>query len=204
MTKKLIQHIRVCVFRGLLTVTPLLLCTTAVYLLYIFIDQKIMGFLGRFFEIRKVPGLGIFLVLAALYLTGLIVSNIIGRGLFKLIEGITRRIPFLKSIYEVGRQITHSFLATDGAKQVFKKVVLLRLDNELRAPAFVMSSLVDRQTAEELLLVFIPTAPTPTGGFIFIVKAAQTVDPGWTVEESLKLILSMGIISPGAFHSKPS
>jgi uncharacterized membrane protein len=204
MTKNLIQHIRTCIFRGVLTITPLLLCASAVYLLYVLIDKKIMGFLNGFFEIGKIPGMGIFLVLVALYLTGLIVSSIIGRRFFKLIEAVTQRIPFVKSVYDVGRQITHSFLSADGTNQLFKKVVLLQLDKELRTLAFVMSSIVDQQTGEELLMVFIPTVPTPAGGFIFIVKAAQTVDPGWTVEESLKMVLSMGIISPKTFQSKAS
>ena len=44
--------------------------------------------------------------------------------------------------------------------------------------------------------MFVPAVPNPTTGFIFLVKASQTVDPGWTVEEAVKMIVSAGIIAP--------
>jgi len=33
-------------------------------------------------------------------------------------------------------------------------------------------------------------------GIVFIVKPSQTLDCGWTVEEALKMVVSIGIISP--------
>ena len=76
--KHFIEHLRTFIFRGLLAVIPLLLCVFAVQLLYTLIDKRVLEFLSKFFEVRKIPGLGILLVLILLYFIGLVVSNIIG------------------------------------------------------------------------------------------------------------------------------
>ena len=60
---------------------------------------------------------------------------------------------------------------------------------------FVVGSIKD-QNGEELLKIFVPSAPHPLTGIIFIVKPSQTLDCNWTVEEALKMVVSIGIISP--------
>ena len=182
--------------RGLLAIVPLLLCAVSIQLLYTLIDKKIMVFLGQYFEVRQIPGLGILLLLVSLYLTGLILSNILGREFLKFVDNISVKIPIIGSIYSVGKQLTQSF-SVDEPNQAFKKAILVKLNqDEVWTPGFVMNSIVNAKTKENMLFVYIPTVPTPTGGFVFIVKESQTMDPGWTVEECLKVIVSMGIISP--------
>lgn len=195
--KHFFQHLRTHVFRGLLAVIPLLLCFLAVYLLYIIIDQRVVGFLNNFFAVRQIPGLGILLVLVSLYLIGLIVSNILGHRILRLLESIPQRIPFIKTIYGVGKQLSQGLSVVDGEKQAFQKAVLVRLNKDgLWVPAFVTGSIKNPVTKEEFLFLLIPTAPTPASGFVFVVKASETVDPGWSVEECLKAIVSVGIITP--------
>ncbi len=195
--KHFFQHIRVYIFRGLLAIIPLLLCVLAVRLLYVLIDQKVVGFLSNFFAVRKIPGMGILLLLAALYFIGLVVSNILGHRVLRLFESITAKIPFIKTIYGVGKQLSQGLSVVDGEKQAFQKAVLVRLSKDgLWVPAFVMSSIKNRDTQEEFLFVLIPTSPTPASGFVFVVRASETTDPGWSVEECLKAIVSVGIITP--------
>lgn len=196
MRKGIFDHIRTCVFRGLLAIIPLLLCALAIQLLYVLIDKKVMSFLGKFVDIRQVPGLGIVFLLLSLYLIGLIVSNIIGRQFFRFIDNITERIPFIKVIYSAGKQLAQGLSVADGKSQAFKKALLVKVNENLWVPAFLMNSKVDPDTDEELFFVLIPTAPTPGSGFVAMVKANQTMDPGWSVEECLKAIVSVGIIVP--------
>jgi len=49
---------------------------------------------------------------------------------------------------------------------------------------------------EKLLKVFVPTPPNPTSGTMVVVKESETRDPGWTVEEAMKTVISGGIIGP--------
>jgi uncharacterized membrane protein len=194
--KKVFKHIQVFMFRGLLAVIPILLCWLAVHIMYVFIDKRIMVFLSKYFEVRKIPGMGILLLLLSLYLLGLIVSNIIGHRIFKLFEDITQRIPFINTIYGAGKQLSHGLSMADG-KQTFQKAVLVKLGNDgLMIPGFIMNSITSPVTKEEYFFVLIPTAPTPASGFVCVVKANQIHDPGWTVEECLKAIVSVGIVTP--------
>lgn len=194
--KHFIEHLRTFIFRGLLAIIPLLLCTIAVQLLYNLIDKKVLEFLNQYWEVRKVPGLGILLVLISLYFIGLVVSNIIGHQAFRLIEVFTQRIPLIKTVYNVGKQLSHGLSVADGEKQAFKKAVLVKVNKDGPfVPAFVMNT-IKGQGGEEFYFVLVPTAPTPGSGFVFVVKVSETVDPGWSVEECLKAIISVGIITP--------
>src|SRR3989344_577489 len=171
------QHIRTYIFRGLLAVIPILLCLLAVQLLYILIYKKIIGFLSNYWQVRKVPGMGILLL--------------------RLLEGISQRIPFIKTIYAVGKQLSQGLAVGEKGKQAFQKALLVRLNPDgLWVPAFVMSSIKSRTTGEDLLFVLIPTSPTPASGFVFVVRPSQTFDPGGTAEECLKAGVSVGIITP--------
>ncbi len=200
--KHFFLHLRVYIFRGLLAVIPLLLSILAVKLLYELIDKRVMAFIDDFVNVRQIPGLGILLVLVCLYLIGLIVSNVIGRQIFNLIERVTKRIPVIKAIYQVGQQLTEGLSVAEG-KQAFQKALLVDCNNTgVWTVAFVTGRTVEEDSGIEMLRMFVPTVPNPTTGFVFVVRPDQTKDPGWTVEEALKMIVSAGIISPARIASK--
>ncbi|MCX5682010.1 MAG: DUF502 domain-containing protein [Candidatus Omnitrophica bacterium] len=194
--KKFIQHLRVYIFRGILAIIPIFLSLLAIQLLYVLIDKKVMVLLGKFIEVRQIPGLGLLLVLVCLYLIGMIVSNIAGRGLFRFIDWIGQGIPVIKAVYHAGKQLSESLSGAE-AKQTFKKPLLIDWnDNGVWAIAFVAGQIVDQRTGENLYRVFMPHVPNPATGFIFLVKESQTIDPGWTMEEAIKMVISGGVISP--------
>ena len=200
--KNFFKHIRVYILRGLLAMIPIFLCILAIQLLYVLIDKRVMVFFNRFLDVRKIPGLGILLVLLCLYLIGLIVSNVIGKRFFRLLEQVSQRIPLIKVIYQLGKQLSESFSGEKG-KEVFKKVVLVDWSNNgLWAIGFVTGKIIDQRGGEPMLRVFVPTVPTPTTGFIFVVKESAAIDPGWTVEEALKMVISGSVIAPQEIRNK--
>jgi uncharacterized membrane protein len=199
--KKFFNHINSYILRGLLAIIPLVLCIIAMRLLYILIDKQIMIFLEQFIGFREFPGLGILLLLFSLYVIGLIFSNVLGRPIFRLIDSIAERIPFIKAIYGVGKQISNTLSMTDPQKQAFKKAVLVDTFNGNGWMLGFVTGTIKNQNGEELLKVFVPAVPHPLTGIIFIVKPSQTLDCGWTVEEALKIIVSAGIISPEKFRT---
>ena len=197
--KNFYNHIWLYILRGLLAIIPLLLCFLAIKLLYVLIDKQVMTFLAHYFDIRQIPGLGILLLLISLYIIGLVFSNVLGRQIFSFIGNITERIPIIKFVYGIGKQISDTLSITDPEKQAFKKAVLINTFNGNGwMLGFVTGNMKD-QNGEELLKVFVPAVPHPLTGLIFIVKPSQTLDCGWTVEEALKIIVSAGIISPEGF-----
>ena len=142
------------------------------------------------------PGLGIILSLAALYLLGFIASNIVGKKIFSLIEELTERLPFIKTTYQVGKQLADTLLLPD--RQVFKRAVLVDyLKPGIWTIGFVTGKIIDRRCNDEVLLkVFVPTPPNPTSGTMVVVKESETRDPGWTIEEAIRAVISGGIIGP--------
>jgi uncharacterized membrane protein len=192
--KTLLKHLKTYILRGLLAIIPLALTAFAVNLLYTVIDKRITGVVEKFIGF-SFPGFGVILLLATLYLLGLIVSNVIGRQFFRLVEGIAKRIPLVKTTYNVGRQLSSTLSLPE--KQVFKRAVLVEyLKPGMWTIGFVTGALIDKHTNERLLKVFIPTPPNPISGTMIVVRESQTRDPGWTIEEALKAVISGGMISP--------
>jgi len=193
--KKLFRHIKTYIFRGLLAIIPLALTIFVIQFLYIAIDKRIMGMVDEIVGFR-IPGLGIVLVLVVLYLLGFIASNVMGKKFFGLIERITDRIPLVKTTYHVGKQLSATLSLPE--RQVFKRAVLVEyLKPGMWTIGFVTGVIIDRENSDEKLLkVFVPTPPNPTSGTMVVVRESQTRDPGWSIEEAMKAVISGGIIGP--------
>ncbi len=194
--KKIFVHLGKYILRGLFAVIPLFLCFIAILFLRKFIDKQILEHLPKFIDKHQIPGLGILLLLLSLYLIGLIFSNVVGRQVLKFIHGVAQRIPVINFIYGLGKQLSDTLSDAGLQKQAFKKAVLVNSFNGNGwVLGFVVGSIKD-QNGEELLRIFVPSSPHPLTGIVFIVKPSQTLDCGWTVEEALKMVVSIGIISP--------
>ncbi|MDO8580909.1 MAG: DUF502 domain-containing protein [Candidatus Omnitrophota bacterium] len=196
--KNFLLHARMYILRGLLAVIPLLLSLLAIRFIYVFIDKRIIEVIDRYTGYR-IPGLGLILVLIVLYFIGLITSNVLGRRIFNLIEDISNRIPLIKTIYQVGKQVSNTLSLPE--KQVFKKAVLVEFFRPGdRVIGFITGTVVDNKTSERILKVFVPTVPNPTSGFLVFAKESNVIDPQWTVEEAMKMVISGGIIGPPDIH----
>ncbi len=193
--KRLMQHVKKYIIRGLIASIPLTLTFLAVQLLYSMIDQRAVRILDQVIGF-SFPGLGLILVLTSLYFLGLIASNVVGRQAFHLIERITGHIPLIKTTYKVGKQLGTTLSLPE--KQVFKRAVLVDyLKPGIWTIGFVTGQVIDRKNNDERLFkVFVPTPPNPTSGTMVVVRESQTRDPGWTIEEVIRTVLSGGIIGP--------
>lgn len=144
------------------------------------------------------PGLGVILTLIIVLVTGMVAGNMVGQQIFEFWEGALGRIPVVKSVYSSVKQVSDTLLS--GSGDAFRKVLLVRYPHpEAWSIAFQTSSPV-AQVAEasddELVGVFIPTAPSPVNGFFFFVKKRDTIELDMTVDHALKYIISMGVVVP--------
>ena len=192
--KQPIKHVKTYIFRGLLASIPITLSVLVVYFLYDSIDKRVLNLIDDFIGFR-IPGLGILLVLIILYIVGFIASNVVGKKIFSLIEKATDRIPLIRSTYKIGKQLESSFSISE--KDIFKRAVLVEyLKPGIWTIGFVTGSAMDKTTGLKLLKVFVPTPPNPTSGTMVFVEESQTRNPGWTIEEAMKSVISGGIIGP--------
>jgi uncharacterized membrane protein len=194
--KRLFAHLTKFIVRGAIVIAPLALSYFAVRVLYTTIDRPIAT-LAKHLIHRRIPGLGVLSVLVVLYLLGLVGSNVMGRQMISLFRSGVNHIPLLRAIYRLGEQIGSALSAPE--KQAFKRVVLLEyLKPGMWTVGFVTGTLVDkRPDGETVLKVFIPTPPNPATGTMVLVRESQVRDPGWTMDEGMRTVISGGIIGPG-------
>ncbi|MFC1724657.1 DUF502 domain-containing protein [candidate division KSB1 bacterium] len=193
--KKIYKHFKNFIIRGLLALVPIVLSFFAIRFLYVFLDTWFSKYFDELIGFT-IPGLGLIVLVILLYLIGLIASNIVGKKFFRLIEKISNKIPLVRMTYQVGKQVSSSFSIPD--KQVFQRAVLVEYLKEGQwVVGFVTGSIIDHQNEDkELLKVFVPSPPVPTSGYMILVSEEQIRDPGWTIEEALKAVISGGIIGP--------
>jgi uncharacterized membrane protein len=193
--KGIFKHFKTYIFRGFLAVIPIGLSFLVIRFLYIAVDVKVAAIIERWMGFN-IPGLGFLLVLLVLYLLGLAASNWVGRRAFGLIATVTSKIPLIKSIYSLGKQLAEAFSLPE--KQAFKRVVMLEnFRPGVWSIGFVTATIQDKEKPEERLLrVFVPTAPNPTAGFVVVVREAQVRSLDWTVHEAMNAIISGGIAGP--------
>jgi uncharacterized membrane protein len=193
--RSLFQHLKRYVFRGFLAIIPLALTFLALRILYINIDQRAVRVLEKAVGFGF-PGLGLIFVLLSLYLLGILASNVAGKGLFRVIESLSARVPLIRTTYKVGQQLGVTMSLPE--KEVFKRAVLVEyLKPGIWTIGFVTGTVVDRPNKnEKLLKVFVPTPPNPASGTMVVVRQSETRDPGWTIEEALKAVISGGLLGP--------
>jgi uncharacterized membrane protein len=145
-----------------------------------------------------VPGLGVLLSVVLVLATGMIVANLLGKRLVVAWESLLARIPLVRNLYAGIKQIMEAVLATDGKS--FRKVLLIEYPRKgVWSLAFMTSDSlgeVQDKTGEHVISVFIPTTPNPTSGFVLMVPEKEVIELDMTVEEGLKMIISMGVVVP--------
>ena len=55
---------------------------------------------------------------------------------------------------------------------------------------------VQAHTGQEVVCVFVPTTPNPTSGFIILVPKDDVIELEMTVDEALRMIISLGVVVP--------
>lgn len=198
--KKFIPHLKKYIFRGILASIPIFLSFLVIQFLYLSIDKKVVNIIEHFIGFR-IPGLGFILVLIILYIIGYLTTHFIGKSFFNFIEKIASRIPLIKSIYQIGKQISTTISLPE--KQVFKQVVLVDVFKPgALSIGFVTGTIINTTTNEKIFKVFLPTVPNPTSGILILFKESDITPVSWSVEEAMKIILSGGIIGPDHIEKK--
>ena len=52
------------------------------------------------------------------------------------------------------------------------------------------------KTGEEVINVYVPTTPNPTSGFFLMIPRKDVIELDMSVDQGLKMIISMGVVVP--------
>jgi len=190
-SSRLRQHL----ITGLLTVTPVAITGWILWRFYRVVDDTLRPMLERIIFLRDyVPPflltlLGVLVSLLLLVLIGLITRTLIGVAFFGLFERMINRIPIIKSIFSVTKQIS-GVLLTDN-RQAFQHVVMFEYP---RREIWALGFITHDDPARDNLHIFLPTTPNPTSGFMLLVPRADALILPMTVEEGIRLIISGGAV----------
>jgi len=145
-----------------------------------------------------IPGLGVVVAFLILFVTGVIAANFAGARLILAWEAVLGRIPFVKSIYSSVKQVSDTLLSSKG--NAFRKALLVEFPREGSWTIAFLTGTPASSVAPHLpgdhVSVYVPTTPNPTGGYFLILPRAQVRELDMTVDEALKYIISMGVVSP--------
>jgi len=145
------------------------------------------------------PGLGAVLAFVVLLITGLLVTNLIGRKLVSYWEGVLQRIPLVRSIYGGVKGFTESVFSQNNG---FRKVVMIEFPRAgMWSIGFMTAENVREisdRTGEQQVCVYVPTAPNPTSGYIVMVARDKAVDLTMSVDAAMKMIITCGVVVPPA------
>jgi uncharacterized membrane protein len=151
-----------------------------------------------------IPGLGTILTLLFIFLTGLATRNFIGKRIVWLWEGMLTRIPVVRSIYSSVKQVSDTLFSSSG--NAFRKALLVQYPRQGSWTIGFLTGVpggdVRNHLQGDYVSLYIPTTPNPTSGFFLMVPRADTIELDMNVDEALKYIVSMGVVSPEHFEKK--
>ena len=186
------QNFRSKLFAGLATLLPLYFTFIVVKFLFISLEETSGPLLKKL--AFNIPGLGIILTIILIYILGLLVTNFLGKKIFKLGEKVVKKVPVVNIIYSTLKQITDTF--TKGSKETFKGAIYIQYPRRgLWTMAFISGESISKEGIA-YYHVFVPTTPNPTSGFFLLVPQSDSVKTGMSVEDGLKTIISGGLLAP--------
>jgi uncharacterized membrane protein len=199
MTKNIFKHLRTKIFTGILVILPLGITFLVLKFVFNTLDSILDPLMPRltvylFNKEHSIPGLGFIGFFLLLYLFGVIATNVMGRKLVNWADRLFINIPVVKNIYLSSKQLTDAFSAT--RKGSFRQAVFVEFPQEGNyVLGFVTNELTDleRQTR---VTVFVPTAFVPPQGFLLFLPKEKILPSRMTIEEAIKAIMSVGIVTP--------
>ncbi len=193
---------------GLLILVPLAITIWVLNLIISTMDQSLLLLPERWRPEAlvgfNIPGLGTILTLLFIFLTGLATRNFIGKRIVWAWEGLLTRIPVVRSIYSSVKQVSDTLFSSSG--NAFRKALLVQYPRQGSWTIAFLTGVpggdVRNHLQGDYVSIYIPTTPNPTSGFFLMVPRADTIELDMNVDEALKYIVSMGVVSPEHFEKK--
>jgi len=150
----------------------------------------------------SLPGVGALFALIVLLLTGLLVTNLIGRRLVVWGEDLLNRIPLVRTVYGGVKSFAESVFSQSNS---FRQVVMVEYP---RAGTWSIGFLtaenvpeISDKMGEPHAAVYISAALNATAGYLVIVPRRQVVALDMSVDEAMKMIITCGVVVPRAPHA---
>ena len=199
MTKGIIRHLRTKIFAGILVILPLGITVLVLNFFFNTLDSILAPLIPAvniylFHRLFSLPGLGIIAFFILLYVVGVITTNVLGRKMVSWADRLFVNIPVVKNIYLSSKQLTDAF--SPARRGAFRQAVFVEFpQKENFTIGFVTNELTDLDQQTKVS-VFIPTAFVPPQGFLLFLPKEKVLPSNLTIEEAIKAVMSVGIVTP--------
>ena len=142
--------------------------------------------------------LALILLLALIFFLGFCGQKFLIKTFQNIPERLFARIPLVRTIFRVSRDVTKAVFTEN--KKTFKETVLVPFPhNDALTVGFVTGEtpeILKKGLPPADLVVFVPTAPQPTSGYVLFIpkKLVRSVDV--SVEDAFKFLISCGVVHP--------
>jgi uncharacterized membrane protein len=148
----------------------------------------------------NVPGVGLIVGIFGLMVIGALTANLFGRTIVAYGEMMLDRMPVVRGVYRLLKQIFTTVFSKSGSS--FKRVGVIEFPRKgLYALVFVSgdppAEVKDKLgNGEALMTVFMPNAPNPTTGFVIFMPAKDVTLLDMPIEDGAKMVVSAGLVAP--------
>lgn len=143
--------------------------------------------------------LSLILLCLFIFLLGVVTQLFIVKTLIGWANRVLFKIPLIKTVYKVSRDIFAALFSTDG-KKAFKRPVMLPFPGKPNYCLGFEAGEVAKECQEKvdtpLISIFAPTAPHPISGFLFLAPESDVRSIDMTNEEVFKFLVSCGMVVP--------
>jgi uncharacterized membrane protein len=191
--KKIRDFLKKYFLTGLLVIIPLWATFYVLSGLLGMIDNMLGDIPSHFIGVRF-PGMGIITLVALILLVGILSANYLGTRLVRYSDQVMQKVPLVRGIYTTVKQIMETF----SVKHNFNGVGLVEYPRKgCYSVGFITGEVQGMHLgfSGRFLSVFVPTTPNPTAGFLLILPENEVTRLDMTVDEGMKYIISLGLVS---------
>jgi uncharacterized membrane protein len=149
--------------------------------------EFLISFLSRFIDF--------FVTLFLVISVGFVGRRFFFNSLIQFTHKLMLRIPVVKTIYRLTKDITKAMFSTD--QKTFKETVLIPFPSaETHGLGFVTGEAPEvlKKAIKDLeVVVFIPTAPHPISGYMLFTSRKMLHTMDISTEETFKFLISCGV-----------
>lgn len=174
--------------RGCLVTAPLGLT--------IYIVWQVLSAIDRILPI-PVPGLGLLATVALITLIGLFTSNVVGKSVLDITEGLLQRLPLVKLVYTSIKDLVSAFV---GDKRRFDAPVAVSLGANTKVLGFVTRDGLGRLGMPDYVAVYFPQSYN-FAGYLMLVPRAQVEPLDLPSTDVMTFIISGGVSGFGIGQS---
>ncbi len=197
-------RLRAYFFTGLVITAPIAITVWATYWFVTMFDAWVKPLLPQAYNPDsylpiKVPGFGLIFALLTITVIGFMAANLAGRTMIAIWDKTLYSMPVVRSIYKGSKQVFETLFAQKGAS--FRYVCLVEWPRrDAWSVAFVSREVdggtIGLEAGRAMYAVYVSTTPNPTSGYVFFVDVSDVKILDMSVEDGLKLVISMGLVFP--------